>query len=381
MIPYSTQTIEKDEIKSVTNVLKSNFLTSGPSIKRFEELISKKTKSKFALSFNSATSALHLSCLALGLKKNDYFWTVPNTFVSSATCGLLCNAKVDFVDIDVSSNNISIPALKDKLFKAKKNKKLPKIIIPVHLAGFPYKQDEIWELSKEFNFKIIEDASHAFGAKYKNNIIGNCKWSDITVFSFHPVKIFTTAEGGAITTNNRDLNKKISLLRDNGLERNFRNFKYKNTKRWYYEHQLLGYNYRMNDIQASLGITQIKKVNKFHAKRKKVAKLYNKNFSKNSKINIPVFEKYFDPSLHLYVVKIKNNKRDRLLLKLRKKGIYTNVHYLPIHLHPFFKKLGFRSGQYPNSEKYGNEALSIPIYPNLKIKDQKKVIKEILKIL
>tara|TARA_B100000965_G_scaffold63418_1_gene49207 strand:+ start:4294 stop:5439 length:1146 start_codon:yes stop_codon:yes gene_type:complete len=381
VIPYSTQTIEKDEIKSVTNVLKSNFLTSGPSIKRFEELISKKTKSKFALSFNSATSALHLSCLALGLKKNDYFWTVPNTFVSSATCGLLCNAKVDFVDIDVSSNNISIPALKDKLFKAKKNKKLPKIIIPVHLAGFPYKQDEIWELSKEFNFKIIEDASHAFGAKYKNNIIGNCKWSDITVFSFHPVKIFTTAEGGAITTNNRDLNKKISLLRDNGLERNFRNFKYKNTKRWYYEHQLLGYNYRMNDIQASLGITQIKKVNKFHAKRKKVAKLYNKNFSKNSKINIPVFEKYFDPSLHLYVVKIKNNKRDRLLLKLRKKGIYTNVHYLPIHLHPFFKKLGFRSGQYPNSEKYGNEALSIPIYPNLKIKDQKKVIKEILKIL
>ncbi len=381
MIPYSTQTIEKEEIKSVTDVLKSNFLTGGPPVKRFEELISNKTKSKFALSFNSATSALHLSCLALGLKKNDYFWTVPNTFVSSATCGLLCGAKVDFVDIDASSNNISVRALKDKLHKAKKNKKLPKIVIPVHLAGFPYKQDEIWELSKEFNFKIIEDASHAFGARYKNNIIGNCKWSDITVFSFHPVKIITTAEGGAITTNDKDLKKKISLLRDNGLERNFKNFKYKNTKRWYYEHQLLGYNYRMNDIQASLGITQIKKVNKFHAKRKKIAKLYNKKLSKNSKINIPVFEKYFDPSLHLYVVKIKNNKRDKLLIKLRKKGIYTNVHYLPIHFHPFFKKLGFKSGQYPNSEKYGAEALSIPIYPNLKNKDQKKVIKEILKIL
>ena len=381
MIPYSTQTIEKEEIKSVTDVLKSNFLTGGPPVKKFEELISKKTKSKFALSFNSATSALHLSCLALGLKKNDYFWTVPNTFVSSATCGLLCDAKVDFVDIDASSNNISVRALKDKLHKAKKNKKLPKIVIPVHLAGFPYKQDEIWELSKEFNFKIIEDASHAFGARYKNNIIGNCKWSDITVFSFHPVKIITTAEGGAITTNDKDLKKKISLLRDNGLERNFKNFKYKNTKRWYYEHQLLGYNYRMNDIQASLGITQIKKVNKFHAKRKKIAKLYNKKLSKNSKINIPVFEKYFDPSLHLYVVKIKNNKRDKLLIKLRKKGIYTNVHYLPIHFHPFFKKLGFKSGQYPNSEKYGAEALSIPIYPNLKNKDQKKVIKEILKIL
>ena len=208
MIPYSTQTIEKEEIKSVTDVLKSNFLTGGPPVKRFEELISNKTKSKFALSFNSATSALHLSCLALGLKKNDYFWTVPNTFVSSATCGLLCDAKVDFVDIDASSNNISVRALKDKLHKAKKNKKLPKIVIPVHLAGFPYKQDEIWELSKEFNFKIIEDASHAFGARYKNNIIGNCKWSDITVFSFHPVKIITTAEGGAITTNDKDLKKK-----------------------------------------------------------------------------------------------------------------------------------------------------------------------------
>ena len=381
MIPYGRQEICRDDIRSVTRTLNSDWLTQGPNVQKFEDLVAEKVGSKFAIACNSATSALHLACKSLNLKKGDIVWTSPNSFVASANAAIYCDAKVDFVDIDASSNNISVRALKDKLHKAKKNKKLPKIVIPVHLAGFPYKQDEIWELSKEFNFKIIEDASHAFGARYKNNIIGNCKWSDITVFSFHPVKIITTAEGGAITTNDKDLKKKISLLRDNGLERNFKNFKYKNTKRWYYEHQLLGYNYRMNDIQASLGITQIKKVNKFHAKRKKIAKLYNEKLSKNSKINIPVFEKYFDPSLHLYVVKIKNNKRDKLLIKLRKKGIYTNVHYLPIHFHPFFKKLGFKSGQYPNSEKYGAEALSIPIYPNLKNKDQKKVIKEILKIL
>jgi UDP-4-amino-4,6-dideoxy-N-acetyl-beta-L-altrosamine transaminase len=381
VIPYSTQTINADDIKAVVKVLKSNYLTNGPTVQKFEKLISNNTKSKYALTFNSATSALHLSCLALGLKKNDYFWTVPNTFVSSATCGLLCGAKVDLVDIDLSSNNISIQSLKDKLYWAKKNKKLPKIIIPVHLAGFPYKQDEIWELSKEFNFKIIEDASHAFSAKYKKNIVGNCKWSDITVFSFHPVKILTTAEGGAITTNNEDLFKKLSILRDNGLVRNKKDFKLKNTKKWYYEHQLLGYNYRMNEMQAALGISQLRKIKNFQIKRKKIAKIYSEELSQSSKIQIPIFKEEFEPSLHLYVIKVKKNKRDNLLIKLKKRGIYTNVHYLPIHLQPYFKKLGFKKGQYPNSEKYGSEALSIPIYPNLKNKEQKKVIKEILRLL
>ena len=380
MIPYSTQTIDTDDIRSVIKVLKSNYLTNGPTIKKFEKLIFKYTKSKYALSFNSATSALHASCLALGLKKGDHFWTVPNSFISSATCGLLCGANVDFVDIEKKSNNISIQSLKDKLHKAKKNKVLPKILIPVHLAGFPYNQDEIWELSKEFNFKIIEDASHAFSARYKKNIVGSCKWSEITVFSFHPVKILTTAEGGCITTNNKDLFKKLSSLRDNGLVRNKANFKLKSTKKWYYEHQLLGYNYRMNDVQAGLGISQLKKIKKLQIKRKKIAKIYNRELIKNSKIEIPSFNNIFDPSLHLYIIKIKKNKRDRVLINLKKKGILTNVHYLPIHLQPYFRKLGFKKGQFPNAEKYGTEALSIPIYPNLKFKDQKKIIREIFKL-
>lgn len=380
MIPYSTQTIDKDDIKAVNRILKSNYLTSGPNVKKFEKMISKYTSSKYSLSFNSATSALHASCLALGLGKGDYFWTVPNSFVSSATCGLLCGAKVDFVDIDQNSNNISIKSLKEKLFKAKKNNLLPKVIIPVHLTGLPCQQDEIWKLSKEFNFKILEDASHAFGSSYKKNIMGNCRWSDVTVFSFHPVKIFTTAEGGAITTNNKKFFKKMSIIRDNGLERNQKNFKSVSTKKWYYEHQTLGYNYRMNEIQAALGISQIKKLKNLQIKRKKIANIYNKVFAGNSKIELPLFEKKYVSSLHLYVIKIKK-KRDNILVSLRKKGIYTNVHYLPIHLQPFFKKLGFKTNQFPNSEKYGREALSIPIYPNLNTKDQNKVIKEIKKLI
>ena len=380
MIPYSTQTIETDDIKAVNKILKSNYLTSGPNVKKFEKMISKYTSSKYSLSFNSATSALHASCLALGLGKGDYFWTVPNSFVSSATCGLLCGAKVDFVDIDQKSNNISIKSLKEKLFKAKKNNLLPKVIIPVHLTGLPCQQDEIWKLSKEFNFKILEDASHAFGSRYKKNIMGNCRWSDVTVFSFHPVKIFTTAEGGAITTNNKKFFEKMSLLRDNGLERNQKNFKSISTKKWYYEHQTLGYNYRMNEIQAALGISQIKKLKNLQIKRKKIANVYNKVFEGNSKIELPIFDRKYESSLHLYVIKIKK-KRDNILVSLRKKGIYTNVHYLPIHLQPFFKKLGFKSNQFPNSERYGREALSIPIYPNLNTKDQNKVIKEIKKLI
>ncbi len=379
MIPYSTQTIDTDDIKAVNKILKSNYLTSGPNVKKFEKIISNYTSAKYTLSFNSATSALHASCLALGLGKGDHFWTVPNSFVSSATCGLLCGAKVDFVDIDEKTNNISIKSLKEKLFRAKKNNLLPKVIIPVHLTGLPCQQDEIWKLSKEFNFRILEDASHAFGSRYKKNIMGNCRWSDITVFSFHPVKIFTTAEGGAITTNNKKFFEKMSILRDNGLERNQKYFKSKSTKKWYYEHQILGYNYRMNEIQAALGISQIKKLKKLQNKRKKIANLYNRLFKGNLKIEIPLSSKIYESSLHLYVIKIKK-ERDNILIRLRKKGIYTNVHYLPIHLHPFFKKLGFKKNQFPNSEKYGREALSIPIYPNLNFKDQIKVINEIKKL-
>ncbi len=384
MIPYSKQTIDKKDIRNVTKILSSDFLTSGPILKKFENRIKKYTKSKYSLCVNSATSALHISCMALGLSKGDYFWTVPNSFISTATCGLLCGSKIDFVDIDYQTNNISISSLKDKLFKAKKYNKLPKVIIPVHLTGNPCELDKIYNLSKEYKFKIIEDASHAFGAKYKNKNIGSCKWSDITVFSFHPVKIFTTGEGGSITTNNKKIYELASLIRDNGIQRNTKKFMNTNTKKWYYEHQMLGYNYRMNEIQAGLGISQISKLNKFYNGRNKIKKYYLKKLSTlNEKLILPNYMKNSKSSLHLFVIKIKKKffNRDKLKIKLLKYGINTNVHYMPIHLQPYFKKLGFKKNQFPISEKYGEEALSLPIYPNLNKKKIDYIIKKIFKIL
>ncbi len=384
MIPYSKQIIDKKDIRNVTKILSSDFLTSGPILKKFENKIKKYTKSKYSLCVNSATSALHISCMALGLGKGDYFWTVPNSFISTATSGLLCGSKVDFVDIDYQTNNISIRSLKDKLFKAKKYNKLPKVIIPVHLTGNPCEMDKIYNLSKEYNFRIIEDASHAFGAKYKNNNIGSCKWSDITVFSFHPVKIFTTAEGGSITTNNKKIYELASLIRDNGIQRDSKKFMNISSKKWYYEHQILGYNYRMNEIQAGLGISQISKLNKFYNERNKIKKYYlNKLSILSEKIILPTYLKNSKSSLHLFVIKIKKKyfNRDKLKIKLLNYGINTNVHYMPIHLQPYFKKLGFKKNQFPLSEKYGEEALSLPIYPYLDKKTIDFIIKKIFKIL
>tara|TARA_E500000178_G_scaffold350610_1_gene409931 strand:- start:439 stop:1596 length:1158 start_codon:yes stop_codon:yes gene_type:complete len=384
VIPYSKQIIDKKDIRNVTKILSSDFLTSGPILKKFENKIKKYTKSKYSLCVNSATSALHISCMALGLGKGDYFWTVPNSFISTATSGLLCGSKVDFVDIDYQTNNISIRSLKDKLFKAKKYNKLPKVIIPVHLTGNPCEMDKIYNLSKEYNFRIIEDASHAFGAKYKNNNIGSCKWSDITVFSFHPVKIFTTAEGGSITTNNKKIYELASLIRDNGIQRDSKKFMNISSKKWYYEHQILGYNYRMNEIQAGLGISQISKLNKFYNERNKIKKYYlNKLSILSEKIILPTYLKNSKSSLHLFVIKIKKKyfNRDKLKIKLLNYGINTNVHYMPIHLQPYFKKLGFKKNQFPLSEKYGEEALSLPIYPYLDKKTIDFIIKKIFKIL
>lgn len=384
MIPYSKQIIDKKDIRNVTKILSSDFLTSGPILKKFENKIKKYTKSKYSLCVNSATSALHISCMALGLGKGDYFWTVPNSFISTATSGLLCGSKVDFVDIDYQTNNISIRSLKDKLFKAKKYNKLPKVIIPVHLTGNPCEMDKIYNLSKEYNFRIIEDASHAFGAKYKNNNIGSCKWSDITVFSFHPVKIFTTAEGGSITTNNKKIYELASLIRDNGIQRDSKKFMNINSKKWYYEHQILGYNYRMNEIQAGLGISQLSKLNKFYNERNKIKKYYlNKLSILSEKIILPTYLKNSKSSLHLFVIKIKKKyfNRDKLKMQLSNHKINTNVHYMPIHLQPYFKKLGFKKNQFPLSEKYGEEALSLPIYPYLDKKTIDFIIKKIFKIL
>ena len=383
MIPYSKQFIDDKDIKSVVKVLKSPLITQGSIVPKFENKVASRCGSKYSFAVNSATSALHLACLALDLKKGDTIWTVPNTFVASANCGLYCGAKVDFVDININTYNICVDSLSEKLENAEKKNKLPKILIPVHFAGHPTKQDEIWRLSKKYKFKIIEDASHSLGAKYKNEDVGSCKWSDITIFSFHPVKMITTGEGGMLLTNDRRVASKVELLRNSGITRNSKLFKVKNREAWYYEQQLLGFNYRMTDIQAALGLSQINKLNKFLSKRNKIAKKYNKLLS-SLPIRIPEVDLKAKSSFHLYVIRL-NDYSSRSYKKifnyLRKNGIGVNLHYLPVHLHPYYRSLGFKEGDFPNAEKYSSEALSIPIHYELSDNEQVKIVSKISAIL
>jgi UDP-4-amino-4,6-dideoxy-N-acetyl-beta-L-altrosamine transaminase len=367
MIPYSTQTIDKKDITTVIKTLKSQFLTQGPQIKKFEKLISQEVGAKYVSAVNSATSALHISCLALGFKKNDILWTTPNTFVASANCALHVGGKVDFVDIDYKTSNIDVKLLEKKLILAKKKNKLPKIVVPVHFAGYPTEQDKIYKLAKKFKFKILEDASHSIGARYKGEKVGSCKWSDITVFSFHPVKIITTFEGGAAITNNKKIYEKLKLYSNHGITKNIDRFVGKKKQAWQYEQQLLGFNFRMSDVSASIGISQIKKLNQFVLKRNKIAQFYEKFLDKKFLI-LPTKNKNYLSSYHLYVIKIRDEYKffhEKLFNFLRKKNINVNLHYIPVHLHPFYKSLGFKKGSFKNSEKHSSQSISLPIFPNL----------------
>jgi UDP-4-amino-4,6-dideoxy-N-acetyl-beta-L-altrosamine transaminase len=374
MIPYSTQTIDNKDIKAVLKTLRSSFLTQGPQTQKFENLISQKVGAKYTAVVNSATSALHIACSALGFKKDDILWTTPNTFVASANCALHLGGKIDFVDIDYLSGNIDLNLLEKKLIFSKKKNRLPKILVPVHFAGYPTQQDKIFKLSKKYKFKILEDASHSFGAKYKGEKVGSCKWSDITVFSFHPVKIITTFEGGAAITNNKKIYNRLKLFSNHGITKDKNLFTRHKKQAWQYEQQLLGLNYRMNDVSASIGISQIKKLSKFIKKRNNVANIYNKTLDKNFLI-LPPREKKVLSSYHLYVIKLKNNCKflhENLFNYLRKKKINVNLHYIPVHLQPYYKNLGFKKGDFKNAEKHSDRAISIPIFPNL---DKKKVLK------
>ena len=368
-IPYSRQSLDKTDIKLVTKVLKSDFLTQGPLVEKFEEKVINYTNSKFAVAVNSATSGLHLACMALDLKQKDYLWTTANSFVASANCGLYCGAKVDLVDIDLKTFNISLEKLEKKLESTNKNK-LPKILVIVHFAGNPCDMKRLFNLSLKYKFKIIEDASHALGAKYKKNYIGDCKFSDLCVFSFHPVKSITTAEGGIVTTNKKNLALKIKALRTHGITKDKKYFKNKKNqnKLWYYEQKYLGFNYRMNDVEAALGITQIKKLNNFINSRRKIFNLYSK-ILKNLPIILPSNSKNCISSNHLYVIRVDNNKtnkkRNDLFNFLRKEKIFVNIHYIPIYRQPYFSRIGFSKKKFPSCEKYYSDCLSIPIYPGL----------------
>tara|TARA_B100001063_G_scaffold242920_1_gene272534 strand:- start:722 stop:1855 length:1134 start_codon:yes stop_codon:yes gene_type:complete len=375
MIPYSRQKIYKEDIKSVLQVLKSDFLTTGPKVKKFEEDLCNFFGSKFSISTNSATSALHLGCLALGLKKNDYLWTSSISFVASANCGLYCQANVDFLDINPKTLNVCLDKLEIKLLEAKKQGKLPKIIIPVHLGGNPCDMVQLKKLSNVYKFKILEDASHAVGSKYQGSYIGSCKFSNACVFSFHPVKSMTTGEGGAVLTNDKKMIKKLISLRAHGIVRENINKKFK----WHYEQKYLGYNYRMSDLQAALGISQLKKLNFFTKKRNLLAKIYKKKLNPE-KIIIQKVEKESYSSYHLFIIRTTKSKKKKIYDALLKNKIITSFHYMPIYKHPYYKKYNYNLKNFKESERYYNDGMSIPLYIDLNNNIINKICKIINKI-
>ena len=382
-LPYGKHNLSKEDIFSVLKVLLSNNLTQGDAVPNFERKLSEKVNAKHAIAVNSATSALHLTCIALGLEKNDWLWTSANTFVASANCGRYCDANIDFVDINPKTGLISLNALEKKLETAKKNNKLPKIIIPVHFAGSSCDMEKIAFLSEKYKFKIIEDASHAIGSSYKNKYVGNCEWSVATIFSFHPVKIITTGEGGAITTNNDELAKKIKLLRSHGITKNQNEFKLKQNEEWRYEQQVLGFNYRMSDIHASLGISQLKRLDKIIIERNKQYDYY-KTILKSLPLELLEIPKDVKSSIHLVIIKLNEkdpNFHKKVFSDLRRMNIGVQIHYSPVHLHPYYQQFGFSVGDFPNAEFHAQNCISIPIYIGLTKKDQQRVAKSLKAIL
>ncbi|MDC0172534.1 UDP-4-amino-4,6-dideoxy-N-acetyl-beta-L-altrosamine transaminase [Gammaproteobacteria bacterium] len=378
MIPYGRQDISQQDIDAVIEVLKSDFLTQGPKVPEFEGALIAHTGAKYAIATNSATSALHIACMALGLGKGDWLWTSPITFVASANAGLYCGAKIDFVDIDSRTYNLCPTKLERKLERASLENCLPKVLVPVHLCGQPCDMKRIRELCNKYNVKIIEDASHAIGGSYQGEPIGSCKYSDITVFSFHPVKIITTAEGGAALTNDHELATKMALYRSHGITRDLEEMTEVAHGPWYYQQITLGYNYRMTDLQAALGISQMVRLTEFVETRHKIAERY-KFLLKDLPVQIPYQLDNTYSALHLYVIRLQldtiSATHKDVFQELRANNIAVNLHYIPVHTQPYYKDMGFRRGDFPESEQYYEEAISLPMYSGLTESDQDKVVK------
>ena len=383
-IPYGRQNINQHDIDAVLDVLQSDWLTQGPAINRFEQAVADYCGVKYAIALSSATAALHIACLALDLGDQDWLWTSPNTFVASANCGLYCGAKVDFVDIDPHTYNLSIEKLEQKLAKAAQTGCLPKVLVPVHFAGQSCEMDKIAALSQQYGFKVIEDASHAIGGKYQGKGIGSCEFSDLVVFSFHPVKIITTGEGGMVLTNRQDLYEKLIRLRSHGITRNPDLMQGESHGDWYYQQLELGFNYRMTDIQAALGASQMQRLDEFVNRRRFLAQRYN-HLLQDLPITLPYQHSDAESSWHLYVILLhldKINKTHRQVFKeLRQANIGVNLHYIPVHTHPYYQNIGFKWGDFPRSEIYYASAISIPLYYGLSKEDQNRVadiLREIL---
>jgi len=379
VIPYGRQDIVPADISAVVSVLQSDWLTQGPNVERFEENVAGYCGARHGVAVCNATSALHLACLALDVGPGDWVWTSPNTFVASANCGLYCGAQVDFVDIDPNTYNLSVEMLTRKLEHAKAEGKLPKVVIPVDFSGQSCDMREIAELSAQYGFKVIEDASHAIGADYLNGKVGDCRFADIAVFSFHPVKIITTGEGGIALTNDSELSRRIALLRSHGITRDSNFMQGESEGAWYYQQVALGFNYRMTDIQAALGISQLTRVNEFVNRRRYLAGRYDQVLS-----GLPVITPYQHSAghsaWHLYVIQVapKNARtRGEIFNSLRASGIHVNVHYIPVHLQPYYRRMGFKPGDCPNAEAYYGAAISLPLYYGLTENDQDYVVDQL----
>ena len=376
-IPYGRQDISKADIQAVIDVLESDWLTQGPDIEHFEQAVADYCGAKYAVAVNSATSALHIACLAAELGPGDMLWTSPNTFVASANCWLYCGAGVDFVDIDSRTYNLSVDELEHKLIAAGKTGKLPKVVIPVHFAGQSCEMDRMAELSKEYGFTIIEDASHAIGGRYRTTRIGSCTFSAMTVFSFHPVKIITTGEGGMVLTNNSSLHKKLVRLRSHGITRDPSLMDGESHGPWYYQQIELGFNYRMTDIQAALGMSQLQRLDEFVARRQYLAARYNEALQDIS-LTIPWQHSDTYSAFHLYVIRLKldyiSRSHREVFEALQNSGILVNLHYIPVYTQPYYKRIGFNPGDYPEAEQYYCEAISLPLYFKLSEEEQNRVI-------
>jgi UDP-4-amino-4,6-dideoxy-N-acetyl-beta-L-altrosamine transaminase len=383
-IPYGKQDITQADIDAVVQVLKSDFLTQGPCVPQFEQAVATKVGAEHAVATNSATSALHLACKALGLGPGDSLWTSPITFVASANCALYCGASVDFVDIDPRTYNLCPKALEQKLLQAQQNGTLPKVVVAVHLCGQSCDMAAIHSLAQRFDFKVIEDAAHAIGGKYKNEYIGNCRYSDISIFSFHPVKIITTAEGGMALTNNSELADQMELLRSHGITRDPDLMTHAPDGPWYYQQIDLGYNYRMTELQAALGQSQLQRLDEYVHRRHQLAQRYNDLLA-----DLPITTPWQHPdcysAYHLYVIRLQLDKisknRRQVFELLRDQGIGVNLHYIPVHTQPYYQNMGFSEGDYPETERYYREAISLPLFPGLKNEDLTRIVSNLREML
>lgn len=380
MIYYGKQSINESDIEAVISVLRSDFLTQGPVIERFERRVADYCGAKYAVAVTNATSALHIACRAAGLSCGDTLWTSPITFVASANCGRYCGAKVDFVDIDDVTYTMSVDELGKKLMEGEP----PKVVVPVHLAGQSCDMERIYALSKKYNFTVLEDASHALGATYKDTRIGSCRYSDMTVFSFHPVKIITTGEGGMVLTNNKELYEKLVLYRSHGITRDASKMTKATDGPWYYQQIELGYNYRMTDIQAALGYSQMERLDKFVERRRQLAKRYDE-LLEDLPIRIPKQSADTNSSWHIYVVRLDKTRTSKskpeIFEDMKKCGVTLNLHYIPVHLQPYYQMKGFKEGDFPVSERYYEEAFTLPLYYELTDEQQDKIVESLRDVL